>query len=55
MKRIAGVVKTLQTHDDGTLRVVIPKEIREGLKIQSGDKILVSWDGVKSFSMEKVK
>ena len=50
----AGVVKTHLVSDDGTLRIVIPKEIREKFGIKAGDKLLVSYNKQKQIVFQKV-
>ena len=48
------VVKAHQVKKGGTLAVVIPKEIREKLRIKAGDKLLVGYDKQKRIIFEKM-
>ena len=53
MKNV-GIVKILLSSTDGTIRVVIPKEIREKFGLTGGDKLLVSYNKKKQIVFEKV-
>ena len=43
--KIISTTKATKHDDIGTLRVIIPKEIRELLKIKKGDLLIISTNG----------
>ena len=51
---IIDLVKCWQVRKDGPMVVVIPKEIREKLRIVTGSKFLVSYDKKKRLIFTKV-
>jgi len=48
------IVKAHQVKKEGTLAVVIPKEVRKKLGIKAGDKLLVSYDKQKRVVYQKI-
>ena len=52
--RIFSTVKATSHDNIGTIRIIIPKEIRDLLKIKKGDTLIVSTNG-KVIQYEKSK
>lgn len=42
------------SNNDGTLKIVIPKEIREKLRIKAGDSLLVTYNKQNHIIYKKV-
>lgn len=47
-------VKVIRHDQIGTLRILIPKEIRDDLKIKEGDTLFVTYDKQKRLIYKKI-